>query len=168
MSKKLRVFTGLILMATILPCCSNKRDNTQPGTLKVPDATSLEASKVQKKTDAANDSAQRALRAIRKIAAGTKVGVSRQQYSQLVIDAQAEVDEATDKLPDGELKVRLIETMEIYTSVNKLWANQIKHDQLDDPKINQGIQKAWQFIDEEMKRVSDLVEAQSSKTEKTN
>jgi hypothetical protein len=66
--------------------------------------------------------AEDALKALRKVEAATQVGVSYQQYGQLVIDAKAQVNEASAKLPDGELKKELEAAMESYADAQDGWS----------------------------------------------
>lgn len=67
-------------------------------------------------------SAEDALKALRKVEAATQVGVSYQQYGQLMIDAKAQVNEASAKLPDGELKRELEAAMEVYADAQDGWS----------------------------------------------
>lgn len=67
-----------------------------------------------KQKDAASD----ALKALRKVDAATQVGISYFQYQPLVIEAQAQVNEALAVLPDGELKKEISLAMEAYTDAN--------------------------------------------------
>ncbi|OLE52247.1 MAG: hypothetical protein AUG51_19025 [Acidobacteria bacterium 13_1_20CM_3_53_8] len=66
-----------------------------------------------------------ALKALRKIEAATQVGVNYQQYGQLVIDAKAQVNEASSALPDGELKKELNATMEAYADAGQAWSTKV-------------------------------------------
>jgi hypothetical protein len=63
------------------------------------------------------------LTALKKIQAAVEVGVSYQQYSQLVIEAKAAVNEASSQVPDGELKQELLAAMEAYSDASEGWAN---------------------------------------------
>ena len=74
-----------------------------------------------KEKTAAND----AIKALRKIEAATQVGVNFQQYGQLVIEAKAQVNDATAKLPDGELKKELSASMEAYADAAQAWNEKI-------------------------------------------
>jgi|ERR1044072_1559276 hypothetical protein len=69
--------------------------------------------------------ANNALKALRKVEAATQVGVNFQQYGQLVIDAKAQVNEASSKLPDGELKKELNSAVEAYSDANQVWNEKI-------------------------------------------
>jgi hypothetical protein len=71
------------------------------------------------------DAAKDALKALRKIEAATQVGVSYMQYGPLVIDAQAQVNEAMSMLPDGELKKELKAAMEAYADAGQAWEKTI-------------------------------------------
>lgn len=74
-------------------------------------------------SSACSGTATSALTALKKIQAATEVGVSYQQYSQLVVDAKAAVNDATSNLPDGELKAELQAAMEAYVDAGEGWAN---------------------------------------------
>lgn len=67
-----------------------------------------------------------AYKALMKIDAATQVGVNFQQYSQLLIDAKAKVNEAVGKFPDGELKAEFNSTMEAYYDAGQIWSNKIQ------------------------------------------
>jgi hypothetical protein len=64
---------------------------------------------------------QDAIRALRKVEASTQVNSSYSQYSELVIDAKAEVNEVPRVLPDGELKSHLNDAIEAYSDAAKAW-----------------------------------------------
>jgi hypothetical protein len=66
-----------------------------------------------------------ALKALKKIEAATQVGVNYQQYGQLVIDAKAQVNEASSALPDGDLKKELNVVMEAYTDAGQAWSTKV-------------------------------------------
>jgi hypothetical protein len=70
--------------------------------------------------------AEEAIKSLRKISASTQVGVNYQQYGVLVIDAQAQVNEALAVLPDGELKNEMNATMESYSDSLQVWGAKIK------------------------------------------
>ena len=100
-----------------------------------------------------NSEAKEALKALRKIEAATEVGVTYQQYRQLLIEAQAEVNEAKAKLPDGEPKAGLSAVMEMYGAVGDLWGQQIKKDNMDDPKANALKQEGWAMASKKLKEI---------------
>jgi len=72
-------------------------------------------------------SAEDALKALRKVEAATEAGVSFMNYQPLVIDAKAQVNEASSKLPDEELKKELGAAMEAYMDAGLAW-NQFARD----------------------------------------
>jgi hypothetical protein len=67
-------------------------------------------------------SANDALKALKKVQAATQVGVNYPQYNQLVIEAQAAVNDASVKLPDGDLKKELQATIEAYADAGEGWS----------------------------------------------
>jgi hypothetical protein len=67
------------------------------------------------------DAAIAALRALRKLNAAANVGVNYQNYSAMVIDAQASVDEALTLLPDCELKTELNLAGDAYADGLTVW-----------------------------------------------
>jgi hypothetical protein len=67
-----------------------------------------------------------AIKALRKIEAATQVGVNFQQYGQLLIEAKVQVNEALEKLPDGELKNELKAAIEAYFDARQVWSNKIQ------------------------------------------
>ncbi len=67
-----------------------------------------------------------AIKALRRIEAAVQVGVNFQQYGQLLIEAKSQVNEASAKLPDGELKRELNEAMEAYVDAGRVWNNKIQ------------------------------------------
>jgi hypothetical protein len=68
-----------------------------------------------------NVAANNALQSLKKVQAATEVGINYQQYSQLLVEAQAAVNEANSKLPDGELKKELEGTMDVYRDAKWAW-----------------------------------------------
>jgi hypothetical protein len=66
-------------------------------------------------------SAEDALKALRKVEAATEAGVSFMNYQPLVIDAKAQVNEASSKLPDGELKKELNGAADAYADSMTVW-----------------------------------------------
>jgi hypothetical protein len=63
-----------------------------------------------------------ALKALQKVDAATQVGVNKIQYGSLLIDAQAAVNQAVPKLPDGELVNEIKAAMECYADANAGWS----------------------------------------------
>jgi hypothetical protein len=70
-------------------------------------------------------SADEAMKALRKLGAATQVGVNYQQYGSLVIDAQAQVNDALAVLPEGELKKEMNAAMEAYADAGQVWSKKI-------------------------------------------
>jgi hypothetical protein len=64
--------------------------------------------------------------ALKKIQAGTQVGLNYQQYGQLLIEAKAKTNEAVRKLPDGSLKTELTGAMDAYADAATVWSLKIK------------------------------------------
>jgi hypothetical protein len=62
-----------------------------------------------------------AIKALRKVEASTQVGVSYVQYGSLLIDAQAQVNEALALLPNGSLKNEIKQAMEAYNDAYLAW-----------------------------------------------
>ena len=92
---------------------------SSPGSTSPSDTPKSENSK--KLSPEKIDSAKAALKALRKIAGATEVGVTFAKYGELLIDAKAEVDEATSALPDGELKGEISLAMEAYVDAGRAW-----------------------------------------------
>lgn len=66
--------------------------------------------------------ASEAITALRKLEAASQVKPSLAQYSQLVIEVKAQVNEAAAVLSDGELKQELNAAMEAYADAAIAWA----------------------------------------------
>jgi hypothetical protein len=66
-----------------------------------------------------------ALRALRKLAGATEVGVNYQQYSALVIDAKAAVDEALATVTNEDLKSELKSSMDAYVDAGHIWDDMV-------------------------------------------
>ncbi len=62
-----------------------------------------------------------ALKALKKMDAATEIGVNYQQFGAMAIEAKAEVNEASSKLPDGELKRELQSAMGTYADALAVW-----------------------------------------------
>lgn len=69
---------------------------------------------------------EEAMKSLRKISASTQVGVNYQQYGVLIIDAQAQVNEALAVLPDGDLKNEMNAAIESYADASQVWGAKIK------------------------------------------
>lgn len=68
-----------------------------------------------------------ALTELRKLDAATDVGVSKMEYSKMLISAQAASNNAIEVLPDGELKNEIRESMQGYVDAKTFW-NIMKDD----------------------------------------
>ena len=71
--------------------------------------------------------ADESVKALRKIAAATEVGVNYQTYGQLLIDAKAKVNEAKDVLLDGDLKTEMNAAMDSYGDAATVWGTKIQN-----------------------------------------
>ncbi|MFN2453473.1 MAG: hypothetical protein ABR577_04570 [Pyrinomonadaceae bacterium] len=69
----------------------------------------------------AKQQAAPALDALQKIQAALKIKTSYQDYSQLMTDAQFQVDKASSLLPDGELKKELKASLDAYSDAKWAW-----------------------------------------------
>jgi len=67
-----------------------------------------------------------AIAALRKIQAGTQVGINYQEYGKLLIEAKAKVNDATRSLPEGELKTQITGAMDSYADAATVWGVKIK------------------------------------------
>jgi hypothetical protein len=65
--------------------------------------------------------ANNSLKALKKIHAATQSGVKYDPYSQLVIEAQAAVNEDSSNLPDGELKKELKDALDAFNDAKWAW-----------------------------------------------
>jgi hypothetical protein len=68
-----------------------------------------------------NSPASDAVKALRKVEAATQVNPTYEQYNQLVLEAKAQVNEASAKMPDGEAKTELNKAMEAYVDAGTAW-----------------------------------------------
>ncbi|HVS81903.1 MAG TPA: hypothetical protein VHE60_09210 [Pyrinomonadaceae bacterium] len=81
--------------------------------------------------DASAVAAQDAMDALRKIQAGTQVGMTYDQYSGLVIEAKAKAEKAARVLPDGLLKIEISNAIDSYTDGVAVWQMQLKSRPLE-------------------------------------
>lgn len=72
-----------------------------------------------------------ALKALRKTASATEVGITYQQYGDLLIETKTAVNEALLILPEGELKRSLAAAMDAYADAREAWRIKIDGKQLD-------------------------------------
>jgi len=75
-----------------------------------------------------NEDANRALRALRKLAGATEIGISFQEYGSRLIDVKNEVDDASSRILPGDLKTELLLAMEAYVDAGQAWNRMIRHD----------------------------------------
>lgn len=91
-----------------------------------------------------------ALKALKKIDAATQVGVDRFSYRQLLIEAKAEVNEAKENLPKGELQDHLFLAMFWYEHADFQWESLGKYS-------GEAVKDAWQKASKELKEASELI-----------
>lgn len=72
-----------------------------------------------------------ALKALRKTASATEVGITYQQYGDLLVETKAAVNEALLVLPEGELRKRLAAAMDAYADARDVWRVKLDGKQLD-------------------------------------
>ncbi len=75
-------------------------------------------------------SAKSAVKALRKLEAATQVGVDYKQYGLLLIDAQAEVNEALTALPESKLREEIRAAMDSFVDANKAWTEKLNNRRL--------------------------------------
>jgi hypothetical protein len=108
-SRKLAVC--IVLVMWILAACGGLSSEGRK-------ATTAEALQKQ----AANE----ALKALRKIEAATQVGVKFEQYQEFVTEAKAQMNEASARLPEGDLKRELTTTMDAYFDAGQVWGKKVE------------------------------------------
>jgi hypothetical protein len=87
-----------------------------------------------------------ALKALRKMAGATEIGISFQEYGSRVIDAKADVEEALRQLPEGELKTEIGLAMDAYADASKAWNQMIRYDfMLVDFEPGSSLQKKYEI-----------------------
>ena len=67
-----------------------------------------------------------AIAALKKIQAGTQVGINYQEYGRLLIQAKAKVNDAAQSLPEGGLKTEITGAMDSYADASTIWGIKIK------------------------------------------
>jgi hypothetical protein len=75
-----------------------------------------------------DEDANRALRALRKLAGATEIGISFQEYGSRLIDVKNEVDDASSRIPAGDLKNELSLAMEAYADAGQAWNQMIRYE----------------------------------------
>jgi len=81
-------------------------------------------------TEKQKSAAADAIKALGRVEAAVQVGVNFQQYSQLVIDAKAVVNEAERTLPAGEMRNNLTEATDAYKDAATVWDHKIQFPSL--------------------------------------
>ena len=76
-----------------------------------------------------------AVAALKKIQAGTQVGVSYEQYGQLLVEAKAKTNEAVRSLPEGSLKTELTAAMDAYADAATVWNLKVTNNSLTDRNL---------------------------------
>ncbi|HEY0428912.1 MAG TPA: hypothetical protein VGC76_14115 [Pyrinomonadaceae bacterium] len=71
--------------------------------------------------DKQRKSAEDAIGALKKLDAATDVGINKIEYSKMLIDALSTVNQAMEKMPDGELKQETKSAMDSFMDAKKLW-----------------------------------------------
>jgi len=90
------------------------------------------------------ESIKKALAAVRKMEAATKVGVTHSAYSNRLIDAQAEVDECLRSIPDCKVKEEIQMAMKQYVAANTIWQTTAEMDQLTKGNLtNEVLTSRW-------------------------
>lgn len=75
-------------------------------------------------------SAAEAIKALGRIEAAVEIGVNHQQYTKLIIDANADVNEAKRTLPDYELLSHITDAIEAYRDAATIWSHKIEYSVL--------------------------------------
>lgn len=123
MKLRRKVFTAIALITIcVLVACQGANN---PG--NSPTATSTVAPTPKPSPPQA---AVNAVKALRKMAGATEIGINFQEYSSRLIDLKAEVDEALMQLPEGELKNEISLAMEAYVDAKQGWNEMITDDYL--------------------------------------
>jgi hypothetical protein len=96
--------------------------------------------------DSHMESARSAVRALRKLASATEVGVSYVNYSPLVGEVKADVEDALSRMRDGNLKASIQASLNEYTYAAYVWQATWRSDwvegQLKDEAVKKyGVQK---------------------------
>jgi hypothetical protein len=75
-----------------------------------------------------DEDANRALRALRKLAGATQIGINFQEYGSRLIDAKNEVDEATSHMSTSNIKTELTLAMEAYVDAGQAWNQMLRYE----------------------------------------
>lgn len=87
------------------------------------------------------ESARSALKALRKIASATEVGVSYVNYSPLVAEVKAEVEDALSHMKDGNVKTSIQAALNEYTYAAYVWQATWRDDFISGPLKDVAIKK---------------------------
>ena len=71
--------------------------------------------------------AKAALKALRKLAAATEVGVTKQVYGERLIDVKVEVSENLQEIPAGVLKTEIQADMDAYADAASIWDDSFEY-----------------------------------------
>lgn len=71
------------------------------------------------------ETAEDAIKALKKLDSATSVGMNKMQYSSLLIEAKTTLDNSLTDLPEGELKNELKASMDAYVDANNAWNGKI-------------------------------------------
>jgi len=82
-----------------------------------------------------------AIGALKKIQAGTQVGINYQEYGRLLIEAKAKVNDALPSLAEGKLKEELSGAMDAYADAAHVWSMKIESHLLSNTFDKQLIDK---------------------------
>lgn len=72
-------------------------------------------------TEKQKKSVEDSISALNKLEAATDIGISKSEYSRMLIDAIPVVTKANESLPDGDLKQEIKITMDAYLDAKELW-----------------------------------------------
>lgn len=81
--------------------------------------------------DKAEAPLKEAVESLQKVQTAVRVGLSFEQYNNLVIDAKVKTDKAIRVLPEGELKSDLNATAESYVDAVRVWSKGIRGEKFD-------------------------------------
>jgi ABC-type uncharacterized transport system YnjBCD substrate-binding protein len=100
-----------------------------------------------------------AIQALRKVQGATEVGVTYQQYGQLVIEAKTKVDLATSQLSDikqdADLKSNLNAAVIAYSLGTQAWSGKIQ-GRMSDSGSDKVLRQAWSTAKEFTDKAAEL------------
>ena len=83
------------------------------------------------KLDSQLDAARTALKALRRLASSTEVGISYVNYTPLVADVKTEVEDALSKIESGNLKTAIQSSLDEYAFAASVWQATWRNDFID-------------------------------------